>query len=43
VVIIDDVTTTGATAQAIAERLKKAGVKLVYLITVASTPPVDKY
>ena len=43
VVIIDDVTTTGATAQAVAERLKQAGAKFVYLITVASTPPIEKY
>ena len=42
-VIVDDVTTTGATAEVIAERLKKAGAKTVYLITVASTPPIDKY
>lgn len=43
IVIIDDVTTTGATAQTIAEKLKKAGAKFVYLLTVASTPPYDKY
>ena len=42
-VIIDDVSTTGATAQAIAEKLKNAGAKKVYLISVASTPPIDKY
>ena len=43
IVIIDDVTTTGATAQTIAEKLKKAGAIKVYLLTVASTPPIDKY
>ena len=43
VVIVDDVTTTGATAEVIAKRLKKAGAKQVFLITVASTPPIDKY
>lgn len=43
VVIIDDVTTTGATAEAIASCLKKAGAKIVYLITVASLPSKDKY
>lgn len=43
IVIVDDVTTTGATAQAVAERLKKAGAIKVYLLTVASTPPIDKY
>ena len=43
IVIVDDVTTTGATAQAIAERLKSAGALKVYLISVASTPPIDKY
>ncbi len=42
-VIVDDVTTTGATAQALAERLKKAGALKVYLLTVASRPPIDKY
>ena len=42
-VLIDDVTTTGATAEVIASRLKKAGAKIVYLLTVASTPPIDKY
>ncbi len=43
IVIVDDVSTTGATAQAIAQKLKKAGAKSVNLITIASTPPVDKY
>ena len=43
VVIVDDVTTTGQTAEAVAERLKRAGAKTVYLITVASLPPDDKY
>lgn len=42
-VIIDDVTTTGATAEAVARELKRVGAKTVYLITVASTPPIDKY
>ena len=43
VLIVDDVTTTGATGEAIAERLKKAGAKIVYLLTVASLPPKDNY
>lgn len=43
IVLIDDVSTTGATAQAIADKLKRAGAKRVYLITVASTPPFEKY
>ena len=43
ILIVDDVTTTGATAQVMANRLKKAGAKMVNLITVCSTPPVDKY
>ncbi len=43
IVIVDDVTTTGSTAEVIAERLKKAGAKRVFLISVASTPPIDKY
>lgn len=41
--IVDDVTTTGSTAEVIAERLKKAGANQVYLLTVASTPPKEKY
>ena len=36
IVIVDDVTTTGATAEAIASKLKKAGASEVNLITVAS-------
>ena len=36
VLIIDDVTTTGATAEIIAKTLKKAGAKNVYLLTIAS-------
>ena len=43
ILIIDDVTTTGSTAEIIASRLKKAGANIVNLITVASTPPIDKY
>lgn len=43
ILIIDDVSTTGATAQIIANRLKKAGAKTVKLLTVCSTPPIDKY
>ena len=43
VLIVDDVTTTGATGEAVAEKLKKAGAKAVYLLTVASLPPKDKY
>ncbi len=43
ILIIDDVSTTGATAQAIAKRLKNAGAKIVNLLTVASTPPLEKY
>ena len=43
IVIIDDVSTTGATAQVVAEKLKKAGAKSVYLLTIASVPPIDNY
>lgn len=43
VLIIDDVSTTGATAQVAAEKLKKAGAKKVYLLSVASVPPIDNY
>lgn len=41
--IVDDVTTTGSTAEAIAVKLKKAGARTVSLLTVASVPPKDKY
>ena len=43
ILIIDDVTTTGATAENVAKRLKNAGAKTVYLLTVASVPPKDGY
>lgn len=43
VLLIDDVTTTGSTAEIIAKRLKGAGAKAVYLLTIASVPPIDKY
>ena len=36
VIIVDDVTTTGATAEKIAQKLKSAGAKRVILMTVAS-------
>ncbi len=36
ILIIDDVMTTGSTAEALAEKLKKAGANKVYLLTVAS-------
>ncbi|MBR5388472.1 MAG: ComF family protein [Clostridia bacterium] len=38
VLLVDDVTTTGATAETLAETLKKAGAVKVYLLTVASVP-----
>ncbi len=43
ILIIDDVSTTGSTAEVIAKRLKDSGAKIVNLLTVASTPPIDKY
>jgi len=43
VVIIDDVSTTGSTAEVVAEKLKKAGAKVVYLLTIASVPPKNGY
>ena len=38
IVVIDDVTTTGSTGEAVAEKLKKAGAARVILLTVASVP-----
>ena len=43
VLLVDDVSTTGATAEAIALQLKKAGALRVHLITVANVPPKDGY
>lgn len=43
IVLVDDVTTTGSTAEIVASVLKKAGAKTVYLLTVASVPPKDGY
>lgn len=43
VVIIDDVTTTGSTAEVVAEKLKKAGATKVFLMSVASVPPKCQY
>ena len=43
VLIVDDVTTTGATAEALASKLKKAGARTVNLLTVASVPPIEGY
>ncbi len=43
IVIIDDVTTTGATAENLAKKLKSAGAKTVYLLTVASVAPKIGY
>lgn len=43
VLIIDDVSTTGSTAEAVAVKLKRAGAKTVYLLTVASVPPINGY
>lgn len=43
VLLVDDVSTTGATAEAVAQKLKKAGALRVYLITVANVPSKDGY
>ncbi len=43
VLIVDDVTTTGATAQAIALKLKRSGASSVKLLTVASVPNKERY
>ena len=41
VLLVDDVTTTGATAEIIAEKLKRAGAKEVKLLTIASVSATD--
>lgn len=43
ILIIDDVSTTGATAQAAADKLKRAGAKVVCMLSVASVPPIENY
>ncbi len=43
VMIVDDVSTTGATGQAMSVALKKAGAREVYLLTVASVTGKEKY
>ena len=43
VLIVDDVSTTGATGEAVAAKLKKAGALRVHLITVANVPSKDGY
>lgn len=43
VLIVDDVTTTGSTAEAIALKLKRAGASSVKLLTVASVPSKEGY
>ncbi len=43
VIIIDDVSTTGSTAEVLAKELKRVGAKEVFLLTVASVPPKDGY
>ena len=40
VLLVDDVITTGATADACALRLKRAGVKKVYVLTLARSEPL---
>lgn len=43
VMIVDDVTTTGATLEALAGKIKKAGAKSVIAYTVASVSPKEGY
>ncbi len=42
-VVVDDVLTTGATGEAVAEILKKKGARTVYLLTVASVTSKEGY
>lgn len=41
VLIVDDVSTTGATSEALAQKLKKAGASEVCLLTIASVAPKE--
>lgn len=41
IVLIDDVLTTGATAESVAYKLKKSGARKVILLTVASAPDIS--
>ena len=43
IVIVDDVSTTGATGEAVASKLKRAGAQQVILLTVASVSPKNGY
>lgn len=43
VLIVDDVTTTGATSEALAGKLKRAGASKVYLMTLCSVTPEEKF
>ena len=43
VLIVDDVTTTGATSESLAAKLKKAGAREVFLITLASVSSADHF
>ena len=43
VLIADDVTTTGATSESLAAKLKEAGASKVYLLTVCSVSPPDRF
>ena len=40
VLLIDDVLTTGATAESVAKKLKKSGAKKVILLTACSAPDI---
>ncbi len=43
IVIIDDVLTTGATTETVARLLKECGASKIFVLTLASTIPFDKY
>jgi predicted amidophosphoribosyltransferase len=42
ILLVDDVTTTGATAEVLSKKLKSGGAKRVYLLTLASVAVIKQ-